>query len=110
MDEIAPPKYRIDPNFAVPEPTGADIFSFSEWEGFDFRVAADRMRTLMKEAGAAQIRVTIVNDEFPRPPYPEGVYWEGWTDPKARQLPFGEARPDDGTLSPPLMAGDHPHE
>lgn len=85
-------KYRIDPNFSVPEPTGADMFGFCELEQFD-EVERLRQCDWMRVAGAKQMRATVVSDEFPNPPYPNGYYFEGWKDATARQLPFGEAGP-----------------
>ena len=39
-------------------------------------------------------RFTVVNDEFPNPPYPPGIYFEGWSiepwkhDPPGKEAPF----------------------
>jgi hypothetical protein len=51
-----------------------------------------------REHGVEQVRLTLVNDEYPHPPYPHGVWIEGWTDKHAFMLPFGEGG------SPPLTA------
>ena len=94
--------YHIDPSYEPPEPTASDMHSFTNLVDFDYQTEARRVGEWMCKAGAQQMRVTIVSDEWPKSPYPNGVYWEGWIDPRARHLPFGDARPDDGTLSPPL--------
>lgn len=83
---------RIDPDFVVPDPTAANMFGFCELDEF----GDDEMKRQgdwMREAGAKQMRLTIVSDEYPNPPYPNGYYFEGWTDENARQLPFAESVP-----------------
>lgn len=95
-------KYRIDPDFVVPEPTGANMYGFCALDKFD-DAEMKRQVDWMRAAGAQQMRVTVVSDEYPNEPYPHGYYFEGWTDKHARQLPFGEAEPGKG-ISPPLTA------
>lgn len=95
-------KYRIDPDFVVPDLTAADMFGFcklGEYSEAEHRRQFDWMR----EAGAKQGRVTIVSEEYPNQPYPHGYYFEGWKDEKARLLPFGEAEAPDKGCSPPLV-------
>ncbi len=98
-------KYRIDLDFVVPDPTPANMFSFFELPATqaEFDAAKNRAIALMARNGATQFRLTIVNAEWPAPPYPDGLWFEGWVDPKARHLEFGGVAPD-GTTSPPLMA------
>ena len=99
-------KYRVDPDFAVPEPTAANFFSYFPLPETPEEFDRERTRAfdLMRENGAQQGRITIVSDEHPVPPYPNGVWLEGWSDPKARQLPFGEAEKPGGAIYPPLVA------
>jgi hypothetical protein len=100
---MAARKYRIDPNFVVPEPTAATFFMLlteEEYHAKEWHAALDKWR----EEGVRQLRFTIVNDEYPHPPYPHGVWVEGWTDKRARMLPFGEAEAPDKGCSPPLTA------
>jgi hypothetical protein len=33
---------------------------------------------VLREGGATWLRATIINDEYPKPPYPHGLYIEGW--------------------------------
>lgn len=96
-----PDKYIIDPGFVVPEPTAAKHFAYLTED--EYRAGqADSILAGWREAGVKQARVTIVNDEWPHDPYPHGVWLEGWTDEKARLLPFGEAESPDGPIYPPL--------
>jgi hypothetical protein len=90
-------KYRINPNFVVPEPTAATFFCF--WTADDYSDEA-RQKVLdgWRDEGVKLIRFTFINDVHPHDPYPHGFYLEGWTDQFARQLPFGEGG------SPPLVA------
>ena len=94
---------RIDPDFVVPEPTPATFFCTVGEEEFtpEFR---QRLFDGWKAEGMKQVRVTLVNDEYPNPPYPHGVWIEGWTDEKAKMLPFGEG------ASPPLMSRKDPSQ
>lgn len=52
------------------------------------------MGEIMREHGATWFRMTIVSDDYPMPPYPHGLYMEGWRvdparmDPPARSAPF----------------------
>jgi hypothetical protein len=93
-------KYRIDPNFVVPEPTAAKYFCTMTEE--EFANQRESFFDHWRKEGVKQVRVTIVNDEYPHEPYPHGVWLEGWDDPNARMLPFGEAEGPDGPIWPPL--------
>lgn len=98
-------KYRINPDFVPPDPTPADMFSYREDPGADGRHAVFlEEAALMRANGATQARYTITGPEFPdfAPVYPPGLWIEGWKDPKARQLPFGEAAKPGGPIYPPL--------
>ena len=92
-------KYKINPDFVAPEPTPADFFAFlteEEYQAGDREPIFDRWR----DEGVQQVRLTIVNAEYPNDPYPHGVWFEGWRDPKAQQLPFGGEY--QGGVWPPL--------
>jgi hypothetical protein len=102
-DKASADKYRIDPDFVVPEPTAATFFCFMSEEEYHrgyFKAVLDGWH----DEGVKQFRCTLVNDEFPHEPYPHGVYFEGWTDKNARMLPFGEAEAPDKGCYPPLVA------
>ena len=46
----------------------------------------------MKEVGGTFFRFTIVSDEYPQPPYPHGLYVEGWlVDPARMEVPGKQA-------------------
>jgi hypothetical protein len=98
-------RYRIDPNFVAPEPSAATHFCY--WTLDDY---SDEKRIEVidgwREKGVKQLRITIINDEYPHEPYPHGYWLEGWTDERARQLPFGEAETADGPIWPPLTYGN----
>lgn len=96
-------KYTITDQFDRGEPIAAEFFcTVSEVEFTpEFRL---RLFDGWRDRGVQQVRVTIVNDDYPNPPYPHGIWIEGWRDIIALMLPFGAARPDDGTTSPPLVA------
>lgn len=55
------------------------------------------------EGGARFFRYTVISPEHPKPPYPDGLWVEGWEQRNVRALPFGAAGPD-GAISPPLTA------
>jgi hypothetical protein len=90
-------KYRIDPDFVMPDPTPANFFCTVSEEEFTEAFRADLIAR-WRQAGVKQMRTTLINDQYPQEPYPHGVWVEGWTDENARMLPFGEAG------SPPLVA------
>jgi hypothetical protein len=94
-------KYRVNPDFVVPAPTAATFFCTVSEEEFtdEFRVGfMDEWRRL----GVKQMRVTLVNDEYPQSGYPHGVWLEGWADESATMLPFGESEEPGGPIYPPL--------
>lgn len=104
MSEPRSKNYRVNPDFVPREPTGADMFSYctlDEYSPAEF----ERIAKWMTEAGAQSFRITRI-EEGDTSPYPSGYWFEGWRDKLANQLPFGAARPDDGTVSPPLTS--HP--
>lgn len=96
---------RIKPDGVVTEPIPADFFcTISEDEWAD---AGERQKLIdgWRRDGIKQMRVTIVNEQYPDSGYPYGVWIEGWLDEKAQMLPFGEAYPDEkGAVYPPLVA------
>jgi hypothetical protein len=95
-------KYRINPDFVVPEPTPARHFAFLSEEEYCAGKLDDIFES-WRDAGVKQMRVTIVSDEYPLDPYPPGVWLEGWTVEGALQLPFGEPWPHpDSAVWPPL--------
>lgn len=94
-------KYRINSDFVMPPLSAAKFFAFfteREYRTGKWHPTLDRWR----DEGVTQTRVTIVNDEYPNPPYPHGVWFEGWTDRLANMLPFGEAETAGGAVYPPL--------
>jgi hypothetical protein len=98
-------KYRINPDFVVPEPTAATFFAMLTEEQYSFEAASDIFAD-WKQKGVKQSRLTIINDEYPHEPYPHGYWLEGWTDENARMLPFGEAEHEGGPIWPPLTYGN----
>ena len=96
-------KYRINPDFVDPEPTAADTFDYCPMpdtrEKFD--AAVESKRRSMFKSGATQWRVSMF-ENGDGGAYPDGLWFEGWRDPKARQLPFGEAEQAGGPRWPPL--------
>lgn len=95
-------KYRVDPNFVVPEPAGANFFAFLTLAEYSYAAVADILGP-WNESGVKHSRITLVNDEFPHPPYPHGYWLEGWAGENVRQLPFGEAEEVGGPIYPPLV-------
>jgi hypothetical protein len=79
-----------------------DCFSFRELP------ADGDMGAIQREIGEqwnGQIewcRFTIVSDEHPNPPYPHGVYFEGWSKAPHRHDPPGKCAP----FNYPLVAAD----
>jgi hypothetical protein len=72
------------------EPT---LFSYRTVpEGFDGSFVPWReMAESLRAEGATFWRFTIVSPEYPRPPYPDGLYAEGWSglpDCPWKQAPF----------------------
>lgn len=93
--------YRSNPDFEPREPTAAEFHSYCTLEEYSLPKLNETF-DLMRENGAQSYRVTMVNAENPRPPYPHGYWFEGWRDELANQLPFGEAETPGGAISPPL--------
>ncbi len=51
---------------------------------------ADKAKLQHKD-GARWFRYTIVSDDYPMPPHPNGLYVEGWADPMGagtKEAPF----------------------
>jgi hypothetical protein len=48
------------------------------------------MAALQRMHGADFFRYTIASPEYPKPPYPDGLYVEGWKTPEGpwKQAPF----------------------
>lgn len=46
------------------------------------------MSDLMRGGGATFFRATIASDQYPKPPYPHGLYLEGWREMPGKQAPF----------------------
>jgi len=88
------------------EAAPANLFCFVSEEEY----AEDQFRQDLlerwRDEGARQMRVTIVNEQYPHEPYPHGVWIEGWLDSEAQMLPFGEAYPADGPVWPGLVESD----
>jgi hypothetical protein len=97
------PKYRVNPDFVVPEPTAANFFAFLTEDEYS-REGAGAIFEKWRGEGCKQARLTLVNEEFPNDPYPHGYWLEGWTDKNARQLPFGTAEKPGGAIYPALTA------
>jgi hypothetical protein len=95
--------YRVNPNYVPPEPTAAKFFATISEEEYQ---AGEHERIFegWRKDGVQQVRLTLINDQYPNPPYPHGVWIEGWTDKRARMLPFGEAEEPGGAIYPPLVA------
>ena len=100
-------KYRIDPNFVVPEPTPADRF----WSLPDPGSPGERQSVIeeciaqWKSQGIKQMRATLTGPDIEgdKTGYPAGLWLEGWEDENARQLPFGAPWPTkDSAIWPPL--------
>lgn len=97
-------KYRINLDFVAPEPAPASFFCMASEEEFTDEFRNDLFDNWRKD-GVKQVRVTLVNKNYPESGYPFGVWIEGWTDEAARQLPFGKGYPDEsGPAYPPLVA------
>lgn len=49
------------------------------------------MARIQAADGAKWLRFTIVSDDYPKPPYPHGLYVEGWVEkmgPTTKEAPF----------------------
>lgn len=90
------------------EPSAAEFHSFWPLEEHSFERGQQGCR-LVAEHGAQFFRMTVVSEEHPRPPYPHGIWLEGWRDKLAVPIEFGSANPVDGTISPPLTTGEDSH-
>lgn len=77
------------------KPIEPDLFAFrpkgnGEWS---LDAVADIARSFEGNA-VGWFRLTIINDEHPKPPYPHGVYFEGWSvspykmDPPCKEAEF----------------------
>lgn len=81
---------QID-NRPVVEP---DCFSFDPEGGVGWFEAAQKRITELWRGEVEWARWTIVSDEYPKPPYDHGLYFEGWTvspyrmNPPHREAPF----------------------
>ena len=110
---MADHKYRIDPDFVVPEPTPADHFWCLDDPGDPElrRQAIDEALTKWRERGEVkQVRVTITGPEIEgdETNYPAGIWLEGWDDANARMLGFGEPWPtENSAIWPPLTTVNH---
>lgn len=62
------------------------------------------MADLMKASGATFFRMTVASDQYPKPPYPHGLYLEGWRVDPAMQNPSGQQAP----FNFPLTAASTP--
>lgn len=105
-------KYKIDPDFVVPEPTPADRFCSLSDPGLpdERRKKIDEVFTEWREEGKvkrARVTVTGPDIEGDDTGYPPGLWFEGWEDENARQLPFGSPWPnEDSAIWPPLIADE----
>lgn len=85
---------RIEGDFATRPEIEPDCFSFRELpEDGDVHAIVQELGDFWR--GAVEFaRLTLVNDEYPNPPYPLGVYFEGWSkaphnyDPPHKEAPF----------------------
>lgn len=77
MSELVDVRPEIEP----------DHFSFRELpaDGDIQSVTQDACEEMWKR-GVEEIRATIVSDEYPREPYPHGLYFEGWSTAPHRQI------------------------
>lgn len=72
----------------------ADMFSYRELPAnpADCGALWREMGELMRERGATWFRMTIVSPEYPKPPYPDGLYLEGWMiEPERMEIPSRSA-------------------
>lgn len=100
------PKLRNDPNWEPKPPAAADMFCHLDDPGDpDSRMAAiQEAADKFRERGAMQMRVTLVNSEYPDSGYPFGLWIEGWRNKSVPQLPFGSSEVEGGPVFPPLTA------
>ncbi len=69
--------------------TKPNFFSYVDLEPREtFEARCHASIELQKADGATFARFTIVNDEFPKEPYPHGFYIKGWRERPAVQPPF----------------------
>ena len=56
------------------------MFSYRELprDAAEFRRIHSEMIDTLKQAGATWFRTTAVSPVYPNPPYPDGLYVEGW--------------------------------
>lgn len=101
------PDYRINPDFAVPDPIPANTWDCVPDPG----TPAGRQQIISetcdrwKARGIKQMRATLTGPdvEGDASGYPPGLWLEGWDDEGARMLSFGAAWPnEDSAIWPPL--------
>lgn len=97
-------EYRVKPDFERPEPSAAKFHSHRDLpdDPRDAQALFIEMARSQHEHGARFFRYTIVSPKHPHPPYPHGLYVEGWENPHPVPIPFGDAEKPGGAIWPPL--------
>lgn len=66
-----------------------DIYSFRELPADDqAQILTAEVLRQMRSRGATFCRITIVSADYPKPPYPHGLYFEGWFEQPDPQPEF----------------------
>lgn len=81
-----------------------DGFSFRELPANEkeYHAAVKAVIDRWREDGYEFFRLTVVSEDIPNPPYPDGLYFEAWKVDPARRDPPGKQAP----FNYPLVA--HP--
>ncbi len=84
-DDLIDTRPEIEPTFFMYEPLPPH-----DWDWQKSPHPSLGMSDRMRANGANFFRLTIVSDEYPNPPYPDGIYLEGWKAPEGpwKQSPF----------------------
>lgn len=71
-----------------PLPRNLTESTVAEWNSF-----RDQCLRSWCDTGVRAIRITEISDKYPNPPYPDGMYIEGWLVDPAKMEPFARQAP-----------------